>query len=47
MRKLDFERLRAAQRDQAVNEVKVSLILDQVAERENIAVPTKTWSASC
>ena len=34
MRQLDFERLRAAQRDQAVNEVKVSLILDEVAERE-------------
>ena len=38
MRGLDFERLRAAQRDQAVNEVKVSLILDQVAEREHITV---------
>jgi len=38
MRQLDFERLRAAQRDQAVNEVKVSLILDQVAEREHITV---------
>ena len=38
MRQLDFERLRAAQRDQAVNEVKVSLILDAVAEREKIAV---------
>lgn len=38
MRQLDFERLRAAQRDQAVNEVKVSLILDTVAEREHIEV---------
>jgi trigger factor len=38
MRGLDFERLRAAQRDQAINEVKVSLILDQVAEREHITV---------
>jgi trigger factor len=38
MRQLDFERLRAAQRDQAVNEVKVSLILDNVAEREHITV---------
>ncbi len=38
MRGLDFERLRAAQRDQAVNEVKVSLILDTVAEREHIEV---------
>jgi trigger factor len=38
MRQLDFGRLREAQRDQAVNEVKVSLILDRVAERENITV---------
>ena len=38
MRQLDFERLRAAQRDQAVNEVKVSLILDKVAEQEHIEV---------
>ncbi|MGA8940507.1 MAG: trigger factor [Acidobacteriaceae bacterium] len=38
MRQLDFERLRAAQRDQAVSEVKVSLILDTVAEREHIEV---------
>ena len=38
MRGLDFERLRGAQREQAVNEVKVSLILDKVAERENITV---------
>ncbi len=38
MRKMDFGRLRAAQRDQAVNEVKASLILDQLAEQEGIAV---------
>ena len=38
MRQLDFGRLREAQRDQAINEVKVSLVLDQVAERENITV---------
>jgi trigger factor len=38
MRQLDFVRLREAQREQAVNEVKVSLILDQVAEREHIEV---------
>ena len=31
MRKLDFGRLRAAQRDQALNEVKVSMILDKIA----------------
>jgi trigger factor len=38
MRQLDFGRLREAQRDQAVNEVKISLVLDKVAERENITV---------
>ena len=38
MRKLDFNRLRAAQRDQAVNEVKASLILDKIAETEGITV---------
>ena len=38
MRQLDFGRLREAQRDQAVTEVKVSLILDRVAEREHIEV---------
>ena len=38
MRKLDFNRLRAAQRDQAVNEVKASLILDKIAELEGVTV---------
>jgi trigger factor len=38
MRKLDFVRLRAAQRDQAVGEVKASLILDRIAEREGVDV---------
>ena len=38
MRQLDFGRLRAAQRDQAINEVKASLLLDKIAERENITV---------
>ncbi len=38
MRQLDFERLRAAQRDLAVHEVKISMILDNVAQRENIQV---------
>src|SRR6185312_13726518 len=36
MRQLDFPRLRAAQRDSALNEVKSSLILDRIAETENI-----------
>jgi len=38
MRKLDFARLRAAQRDQAVGEVKASLILDKIAATENVEV---------
>ncbi len=45
MRGLDFERLRAAQRDHPVNEVKVSLILDQVAEREHITVDRRGHGA--
>jgi trigger factor len=38
MRKLDFARLRSAQRDQAVNEVKASMILDRVAEAEGVTI---------
>jgi trigger factor len=38
MRQLDFGRLREAQRDQAVSEVKASLLLDRIAEREGVAV---------
>jgi trigger factor len=38
MRKLDFGRLRLAQRDQAVNEVKASMILDRLAEAEGVTV---------
>lgn len=38
MRRLDFARLREAQRDQALNEVKVSMILDKIGESEQIAV---------
>jgi trigger factor len=38
MRQLDFGRLREAQRDQAVAEVKASLLLDKVAERENVTI---------
>lgn len=38
MRKLDFARLRAAQRDQAINEVKASMILDRIADAENVTV---------
>ncbi len=38
MRKLDFARLRAAQRDSAVAEVKTNILLDRIAEEENITV---------
>jgi len=36
MRKLDFERLRAAQRETSIAEVKASLILDKIAKTENV-----------
>ncbi|MGA7833447.1 MAG: trigger factor [Terracidiphilus sp.] len=38
MRKLDFGRLRAAQRDGAAAEVKVNILLDRIASEENISV---------
>lgn len=38
MRKLDFNRLRGAQHDSAVNEVKGSLLLDRIADEEKIEV---------
>ena len=38
MRKLDFNRLRDAQRDSALNEVKGSLLLDRIANEEKIEV---------
>jgi trigger factor len=38
MRKLDFGRLRGAQRDSAVAEVKTFLLLDRIAEAEEITV---------
>jgi len=38
MRKLDFGRLRAAQRDSAVAEVKAHLMLDRIAEKEGVTV---------
>ncbi|MGC1461711.1 MAG: trigger factor [Terracidiphilus sp.] len=38
MRKLDFVRLRTAQRDSAVAEVKSSVLLDRIAQEENITV---------
>jgi trigger factor len=38
MRKLDFSRLRGAQRDSAIAEVKTSILLDRIAGEENITV---------
>jgi trigger factor len=38
MKRLDFPRLRAAQRDSATNEVRSLLILDRIADAENISV---------
>jgi trigger factor len=38
MRKLDFGRLRSAQRDGAVAEVKTSILLDRIAREENVTV---------
>jgi trigger factor len=38
MRKLDFARLREAQRDSAINEVKATLVLDKIASAENVEV---------
>jgi len=38
MRKLDFGRLRAAQRDSATAEVKTFILLDRIAQAENITV---------
>lgn len=38
MRKLDFGRLRTAQRDSAVAEVKTQILLDRIADAENVTV---------
>jgi len=38
MRKLDFARLRAAQRDGAAAEVKTGILLDRIAHEENITI---------
>ena len=38
MRKMDFERLRAAQREQAIQDVRASLIIEKIANAENIVV---------
>lgn len=39
MRRMDFDRLREGQRESALNEVKGSILLDRIADAENIQVP--------
>ena len=38
MRKLDFDRLRGGQRDGAVHEVRAALVMDKIADAENVQV---------
>jgi trigger factor len=38
MRRMDFDRLREAQRDSAMNEVKGTILLDRIADAENLQV---------
>ena len=38
MRKMDFGRLRAAQRDSAIVETKTAILLDRIAQEENIVI---------
>jgi trigger factor len=38
MRKMDFARLRVAQRDSALAEVKASILLDRLADEENVTI---------
>jgi trigger factor len=38
MRNLDFGRLRVAQRDSAVAEVKANVLLDRIADKEGVTV---------
>ena len=45
MRQLDFSRLREAQRESALNEVKGSLILDRIADTENVTVTDEELEA--
>ena len=43
MKKMDFARLRAGQRDSAVQEVKSSLLLEKIADRENLQVSNEDF----
>jgi len=46
MKKLDFGRLRAGQRDQALQEVKASLLLEKIADEEKIVVGDDSFFVS-
>jgi trigger factor len=45
MRQLDFNRLRTAQRDSALQEVRGSLVLDRIAQLENVEVTDEEFDA--
>jgi trigger factor len=44
MKKMDLNRLRAGQRDQSIHDVKAALLLERVAEEENIQVSDEELS---
>ena len=45
MKKMDLPRLRAGQRDQAIHDVKAALLLEKVAEAENVQVSDDEMNA--
>jgi len=45
MKKMDLPRLRAGQRDQAIHDVKAALLLEKVAEAENVQVSDEEMDA--
>ena len=46
MKKMDFERLRAGQREAALREVKAALILDRSPSRKRLRSATRKWSTN-
>ena len=47
MRNLDFTRLRTAQRESAMNELRGSLILDRIAQLRTLKLLMKRWNRNC
>lgn len=45
MKKMDFGRLRAGQRDQAEREVRIALMLEKIADKENVEVSDEELNA--